>query len=91
MQNSKTLHCETYEEAAEWIDTHEMADDEENYEDRFLKWKAKRQADIDAIKEELEQYKKTQSKKIENKTAIIQEIEAGIDSLQEMSKEPKQD
>jgi hypothetical protein len=31
MQNSRTLHFETYEEAAEWFDTHDMAD----YEDQL--------------------------------------------------------
>ena len=31
MQNNKTLHFETYEEAAEWFDTHDMAD----YEDQL--------------------------------------------------------
>ena len=31
MEKDKTLHFETYEEAAEWFDTHDMA----NYEDRL--------------------------------------------------------
>jgi hypothetical protein len=26
MQNSKTLHFETYEETAEWLNTHDMAE-----------------------------------------------------------------
>ena len=31
MEKDKTLHFETYEEAAEWFDTHDMAD----YEDQL--------------------------------------------------------
>jgi hypothetical protein len=32
MEKDKTLHFETYEEAAEWFDTHDMAD----YEDQLI-------------------------------------------------------
>jgi hypothetical protein len=32
MQNNKTVHFEVYEEAAEWFDTHDMAD----YEDQLI-------------------------------------------------------
>ena len=32
MEKNKNLHFETYEEAAEWFDTHDMAD----YEDQLI-------------------------------------------------------
>jgi len=66
-----------------------MKDDKDNFEPRFQEWK-KSQQDMKAlIEKELERYKKIQDKKIADKKAVIEEIEAGIASLKEMSKEQK--
>lgn len=62
----------------------------DTYKQNFVEWKAKRTAELAAKKEALGRYSKEQKKKIEEKKAVIVEIEAGITSLKEMSKEQKQ-
>lgn len=69
----------------------QISEEEESYVDSFNKYKESRERDYAKAKEALEQYTKQQSKKIEEKKSIIAEIENGITSLKEMSKEQKGD
>lgn len=71
------------------IEQMETSIKEENgtYEKNFQTWKKERIETLTKLKEDVSRYKKVQQTKIDEKRAIIAEIESGIDSLKEMSKE----
>lgn len=63
---------------------------EENYKPDFNAWKAGQKRQIDLLRKELADYTKQQGKAIESKQEILEEIDAGITNLKEMSKEQKE-
>lgn len=73
------------------IDELEGSIKEENntYKSIFIDWKKERVDSVAKQKEILCNYQKIQTKKISDKKSVIEEIEKGIDSLKEMSKEHK--
>ena len=74
------------------IELEEIIDDEgKNYEQRFKVWETNINREIGNKIKELKQYEKQQKKKIASKKAVIEEIENGITSLKELSKEQKSD
>lgn len=66
-----------------------MEDDEDNYEVRFQEWKTLQLEKNALIEKELARYQTLQDKKVEDKKDIIDEIDAGISSLKEISAEQK--
>jgi len=73
------------------IDELEGSIKEENntYKSIFIDWKKERVDSVAKQKEILCNYQKIQTKKISDKKSVIEEIEKGIDSLKEISKEHK--
>ena len=69
----------------------EMKDDADNYESRHQEWKKLQEEAIKIIKTNLGRYETTQNKKIADKKIVIDEINAGIKSLKEMSAEQSTD
>ena len=67
-----------------------LSDETKNYKSRFQLWKKEKEDAIKHLQEELTRYKEVQTKKIDEKKGIINEIENGINSLKEMSKEHKE-
>lgn len=67
----------------------EMKEDEETYESAFQEYKKEMLNDMKNIEEEKNRYQKVQNTKIDEKKAIISEIDAGMNSLKEISKEQK--
>ena len=65
----------------------EIKERDSNYKPDFTKWKEDTNKILAEKKENLKKYKDTQAKKIKEKEQIIDEIEKGITSLKEMSKE----
>jgi len=66
-----------------------MKDDKDNYEVRFQEWKKSENDKKDLLSKELARYNKIQEKKTKDKKEVIAEIEAGITSLKEISKDQK--
>jgi len=64
-----------------------IKDEEDNYKQRFQDWKSDTETTVKDSTDELARYSKIQKQKIAEKGSIIKEIEAGIASLKEMSKE----
>ena len=85
--------CFTPEELEKMSDTELetlIKDEKDSYKKRFTDWKKEILESVAKTKDELDRYKKVQSQKIEEKKQIIDEIEKGISSLKEMSKEHKE-
>lgn len=66
-----------------------IAEENDTFESRYQEKRKFFEEEIKKLKEDLNRYKEVQEKKIEEKKAIIAEIENGITSLKEMSKEHK--
>ena len=64
-----------------------MKDDKDNYEKRFQEWKKLQNEKKELLKIDLARYNTVLDKKIKDKTEVIKEIESGISSLKEISKE----
>jgi hypothetical protein len=67
-----------------------MKEDKETYESKFVAWKQSNLDKVKVAREELKRYEEVQARKIKDKEAVIVEIENGIASLKEMSKEQKE-
>ena len=66
-----------------------MKDDKDNYEERFQEWKTLQNDKKALLNRELARFNKIQDKKIKDKKEVIAEIEVGITSLKEISKDQK--
>jgi len=64
-----------------------LKDDKDNYEKRFQEWKKLQNEKKELLKIDLARYNTVLDKKIKDKTEVIKEIESGISSLKEISKE----
>lgn len=64
---------------------------DDTYEQNFQEWKAKKEDDVKRSEKNLERYNTTQKAKVKDQTEIIAEIEKGIESLKEISKDQKSD
>ena len=69
----------------------EIKEHDDTYETEFQKYKKTKLETIKNNEEIMQRYKKEQEAKITEKREVILEIEKGIDSLKEMSKEQKSD
>lgn len=67
-----------------------IKDEKDSYQKRFIDWKNEMLGSVVKTKEGLTRYKDIQQKKIDEKKEIIEEIEKGVSSLKEMSKEQKE-
>lgn len=71
--------------------TERMAEHESTYEQKFQDWKSENEKKSKIITTDLKRYITVQATKINDKTAIIDEIDNGIKSLKEMSAEQSSD
>ncbi len=69
--------------------TGELKEEKEGYKKRFQDWKRTKEAEVKLTENDLNRYKDVQGKKIEEKEAVITEIDNGIKSLKEISKDQK--
>jgi len=65
----------------------ELKEDEATYEQNFQNFKEETNKKLVNLAEEMKRYQSIQKKKIAEKKEIIDEIEKGIESLKQMSKE----
>jgi len=65
----------------------QISEENDTYQIKFEDWMEKKFDKINDKKENLERYNLNQEKKIEEKKSVIKEIENGISSLKELSKE----
>lgn len=69
--------------------TEEIKEEKEGYKKRFQDWKRIKEAEVKLTENDLSRYNDVQGKKIEEKEAVITEIDNGIKSLKEISKDQK--
>ncbi len=69
--------------------TEQIKEEQNDYEKRFQAWKKNKENSVKSTQEELTRYSEVQNKKIKEKEEVITEIENGIKSLKEISKEQK--
>ena len=65
----------------------EIQEEDNTYEEKYLDWKEREEKDLEDSKKDLKVYEKIKTADVEAKKEIITEIEEGIKSLKEMSKE----
>lgn len=67
----------------------ELEDENKNYKARHEAWVADQNNNLNQLNEEATRYTQAQNKKIADKKEVIAEIESGIASLKEISKDQK--